>query len=172
MSGKKTAFTGGKELFFNITSQGKMYEFFGVKSDRQFMKFISDKEKSTGLEPKDFVDIIYFALQWKDKTVTKEVAEELINQYLEDETTEPNLSMLIYETLANSGIIPMASFKKMKEMREMTEEKLDEYLKNFIKNQEEDKGELVKMSNSPSGSNGLKETSSDSIMDTSNQDSS
>jgi hypothetical protein len=151
-AGIKTGFLPGKELFFTMRSQMKLYELYEVKSHREFMVKFSEKDKSpTGLEPSDFQNIIYAARLWEDKTLEIDDVLDDLDEYLLSGKGQDDLYFLLLDVFANSGMTDKNVVEAIKKARSMSPEKVDEYMNKIIEarlqtlSKGEDKGEPKKI---------------------------
>ena len=133
MSAIKTSFLPGKDLFFTLSSQLKLYELYGVKSHKEFMNKFTEKDKSaTGLEPTDFINVIYAASLFENKDMKIEEVGGLIDEYMLDGNGQDDLYILLLEAFANSGMTDKNIVEAIKKSRELSPEQADAYLEKII----------------------------------------
>lgn len=140
MVGTKIELIPGYSLFFTNYGQKKLYELLGLRSHRQFMTFLNERNSGDmGLSNEEIEKIVLAGLSWEHKSLSLEETADLIERYYLTGKGFDDLNDVIIDSFCESGLMDKKKVAIIRKLRDQPQEEIEKQLMEYIISQSAEK---------------------------------
>jgi hypothetical protein len=114
----------GFSLFFANRGQYKLYQLIGIRTFNQFGQYLKSLGDD-GIPPEDLDKMVYAGLIWKNRNLTLEDAQDIVEQYYLSGKNFNDLNNVVLKALALGGLINIQIYEISQKMQQMSSEELE-----------------------------------------------